>query len=35
MPNNVKRELSHQPEQPLHFQPICTQRLRTQPGLLT
>ena len=38
MPNTVRRELidlPEQPEQPLHFQTICKQRLRTQPGLLT
>ena len=35
MPNTFKRELIHQPEQPLHFQRICKQRLRTPPGLLT
>ena len=35
MPNTVRRELIDLPEQPLHFQTICKQRLRTQPGLLT
>ena len=35
MPNTVKHESIEQPEQPLHFQLICKQRLRTQPGLLT
>ena len=28
-------EKRKQPKQPLHFQLICTQHLRTQPGLLT
>lgn len=38
MPDTVQRESidrPERPEQPLHFQLICKQRLRTQPGLLT
>ena len=35
MLDTVKRELIDSPEQLLPLQPICQQRLRTQPGLLT